>query len=79
MVLTENRSVTKREINDLMRQRYWADQGPAPIAFFCECDNPGCYRPVWLTAIAYDAARLDPTWLAFAEGHPLADPIGRAA
>ncbi len=78
MLLIESPSAKKREINNLMRQRFWADQGPTPIAFFCECDDAGCYRPVWLTVAAYDVVRLDPSWVALAEGHPVGG-VGQAA
>ena len=78
MLLIESPSAKKREINDLMRRRFWADQGTTAIAFFCECDDAGCCRPVWLTLTAYDAARIDPRWVALAEGHPV-DTIGQAA
>lgn len=35
-----------------------------PIAFFCECDDPTCYRPVWLTSAEYEWKRAESPALA---------------
>jgi hypothetical protein len=51
-----------------MRERLAFDN-PDPIAFYCECDNPRCFKAVWLTATEYDHARSDPTWEAVVEQH----------
>lgn len=56
-----------RQVNDLMRAGL-RNRGPAePIAFFCECDDPACYRAVWLTLGEYDALRADPRVTLLAE------------
>jgi hypothetical protein len=39
------------------------------IAFFCECQTPSCYAPVWLSAADFDTAvARDTGWLLLA-GH----------
>ena len=63
-----------RRVNDLIWESL--DQGGRadPVAFFCECAQEGCYRPVWLTPVEYDQSRRRPDWLALAPGHTEAAP-----
>ena len=59
MAITTDRP-TKRELNDWMRDTLsYADQA----AFFCECADPTCFKPVWLTSSDYETARADPSTL----------------
>jgi hypothetical protein len=40
-----------------------------PIAFFCECRDPTCYAPVWMSAAAFDAEVTGSTTWLLSEGH----------
>ncbi len=42
--------------NDRLRERSY-EFSDEPIVFFCECGDPHCFRPVWLTADEFDRAR----------------------
>jgi hypothetical protein len=64
MMTTEPASY-KRDANRRMRERLSIAGVDVPIAFFCECDDPVCYRTVWLTWSEYEwAGRLSPRVLA---------------
>jgi hypothetical protein len=52
---TSSSGLTAR-VNDRVRERSYADSDE-PISFFCECGEH-CFRTVWLTADAFDLARL---------------------
>ena len=43
----------KRDANRRMPERLRIAGVDEPIAFFCECDDPACYRAVWLTWSEY--------------------------
>ena len=51
---TDESPVMRRQVNDLMRWGLDARDPSEPIAFFCECEQDDCYRPVWLTTSEYD-------------------------
>jgi hypothetical protein len=59
----------KRQINDVIREALDHFREDEPIAFLCECRNESCCQTVWLTAPAYDQARVEPEWLALVPGH----------
>ena len=40
-----------------------------PVAFFCECQNQGCYAAVWMSLSAFDAAATRNTSWLLREGH----------
>jgi hypothetical protein len=54
-------------VNSNVRQRSEALAGSEAIAFFCECQSPSCYAPVWLTAAEFDEQFAD-GWLLL-DGH----------
>jgi hypothetical protein len=58
-----------RRVNDLMREGLRRRVSDDPIAFFCECDDPDCFQPVWLTGGEYDLRRADPATIFLAEVH----------
>ena len=58
-----------RRVNELICQSLANGGREDPVAFFCECEDPGCYRPVWLTPAEYEEARTDSGWAALAYGH----------
>ena len=61
-----------RIVNELVREAP-NDEGRAePVAFFCECSDPGCYRPVWLTIVEYELVRDHPDRVALASEHEVA-------
>ena len=60
---------TMRRVNELISNSLVNGGRDEPVAFFCECDDPDCYRPVWLAPAVYQSARSDPQWVALAEGH----------
>ena len=39
------------------------------VAFFCECQNQGCYAAVWMSVSAFDAAVTRNTSWLLSEGH----------
>jgi hypothetical protein len=56
-------------VNSNLRQRSEAVDTSESIAFFCECQTPTCYAPVWLSAADFDTAvARDAGWLLLA-GH----------
>ena len=58
-----------RSVNSNLRQRSDAVAGDAPVAFFCECRDQGCYTPIWMSPEAFDATLAErPGWLLH-EGH----------
>lgn len=52
-------SRTLRRVNEMIRESLAAGGYPDRIAFFCECADPSCYQPVWLTVAGYERARAD--------------------
>lgn len=56
-----------RRANDMIWESLGLGGRREPVAFFCECSDPACYRAVWLTPDEYEAARQEPGWA------PLAD------
>lgn len=68
-VVTEvrNRRVM-RHVNALIWESLAAGGYPEELAF-CECGEPGCYRPVWLTVTDYERACADPDRGIVATGH----------
>jgi hypothetical protein len=63
---------TLRRVNELIRESLAVGGYPDRIAFFCECADPGCYQPVWLTVAGYERARADGRVL-HAPGHVASD------
>lgn len=57
---------TMRRVNDLIWESLDHGGRADPVAFFCECPQEGCYRPVWLTPVEYEQRRHQPDWLAVA-------------
>ena len=70
--------VTKRQVNDVIREALHDFRDDEPIAFFCECGDERCYQVVWLTGPGYDQARAAPEWLALVPGHLAADDRAKA-
>jgi len=60
---------TMQRVNDLIWESLDRGGRADPVAFFCECAQEGCYRPVWLTLIEYEQSRRQPDWLALAPSH----------
>jgi hypothetical protein len=58
-----------RSVNRNLRERSETRSDDEPIPFFCECANPACYSPIWMSAAAFDAKVTDqPGWLLH-DGH----------
>ena len=58
-----------RSVNTNLRQRSEMLAGNEPIAFFCECANPSCYSPLWMSVTVFDERLADqPGWVLH-EGH----------
>jgi hypothetical protein len=70
--------VTKRQVNDVIREALRDFRDDEPLAFFCECRDGRCSQVVWLTGPAYDQARAAPAWLALVPGHLAADDGAKA-
>ncbi len=47
----------KRRANHYMRHGLERLDPDEAIPFFCECDDPDCFAPAWLTRQAYDRLR----------------------
>lgn len=62
-------SSTMRRVNDLIWQSLDEGGRTEPVAFFCECAQEGCYRPVWLTPAAYEESRRRPDGAVVAPNH----------
>jgi hypothetical protein len=60
---------TMRRVNDLIWESLDHGGHTEPVAFFCECAQEGCYRPVWLTPVEYEQCRRHSNWLAVSPGH----------
>lgn len=60
---------TMRRVNDLIWESLDHGGHSEPVAFFCECAQEGCYRPVWLTPVEYGQGRRRPDWLALSPSH----------
>lgn len=56
MVMAVEISDRLARANDRMRESSYP-LSDEPVPFFCECDDPHCYRPVWLTADEFDRGR----------------------
>lgn len=54
----------KRAVNTALAELLEITDAGEPIAFFCECDDPDCYRPVWLSRTEYERRRVDAPALA---------------
>lgn len=65
-----------RRVNDLICESLDDGAQAEPVAFFCECSDDACYRPVWLAPDAYRRSRREPYWTALAAGH-LAVPVAQ--
>lgn len=63
------RPTTIRGVNDLIWESLDHGGHTDPVAFFCECAQEGCYRPVWLTLVEYEENRRRPGWVALAVSH----------
>lgn len=62
-----------RRVNELICESLVNGGRAEPVAFFCECADPGCYRAVWLTPAEYEEAKTDRGWAALAYGHVAPD------
>jgi hypothetical protein len=62
-------TATMRRVNDLIWESLDHGGHADPVAFFCECAQEGCYRPVWLTPVEYEQCRRHSNWLAVSPGH----------
>lgn len=60
---------TMRRVNDLIWEGLHEGGRTEPVAFFCECAQEGCYRPVWMTPLEYEQSRPRPDWAAVAPSH----------
>lgn len=58
-----------RSANESLRTGTTALGPSEQIAFLCECHNPSCYRAVWMSSSAFDAAAADDVTWVLAEGH----------
>ena len=67
----------KRATNSRLGELLQIADVDRPIAFFCECDDPTCYQPVWLTLAEYGWKR--PRSLLVAGSHTSGDTLLRAA
>jgi hypothetical protein len=47
----------KRRVNVLMHESLREHMHDAPIAFFCECDSPDCFKSVSLSVTEYQQRR----------------------
>ena len=68
-----------RTLNELVWEDLSSDGLAEPVAFFCECSDPHCFRPVWLTPTEYEQARSAPEWVATAPEHEAAAGLVRIA
>lgn len=58
-----------RSVNGNLRERSEAFDPSERIAFFCECQNVACYRPMWMSVAAFDAmVAAEAGWLLL-DGH----------
>ena len=57
-----------RRINDMIFESL-SPGGPRPTAFFCECQDVACFKPVWLPLDDYAQLRVDPSWVSLADQH----------
>ena len=76
--MSEEVTVTKRQVNEVIREALRDFPDAELIAFFCECGKERCYQTVWLTGPAYDEARAAPEWLALVHGHRAAEDLASA-
>lgn len=60
---------TMRRVNDLIWESLDRGGRTDPVAFFCECAQEGCYRPVWLAPVDYEQNRRQADWIAVAASH----------
>jgi hypothetical protein len=58
-----------RRVNELISESLVNGGRAEPVAFFCECVDPSCYRTVWLTPAAFEEEERDPEWRAVASEH----------
>jgi hypothetical protein len=58
-----------RRVNDLIWESLVRGGYAEPVAFFCECGDEGCCRPVWLMPAEYERRRLERGWLALLPEH----------
>jgi len=70
---------TMRGVNEMIWETLARGDRHAVVAFFCECESPGCYQPVWLTLETYEQSRRDPAWTALADIHRPARPAAEPA
>ena len=61
-----------RQVNELMREGRRDQTEQERIPFFCECERPDCYEPVWLTSDMYDERRSERPQPLILPGHELA-------
>lgn len=58
-----------RSVNSSLRERSEAFDSSERIAFFCECQNVGCYLPMWMSVNAFDTmVAAEAGWLLL-DGH----------
>jgi hypothetical protein len=70
---TRRESSLMHTVNSNLRERSEAEDHSESIAFFCECQSPSCYAPVWLSVNDFDlTAAADTGWLLIAGHQPSA-------
>lgn len=70
---TRRESSLMHTVNSNLRQRSEAVDASESIPFFCECQTPNCYAPVWLSLADFDdAVARDAGWLLLAGHFPSA-------
>lgn len=65
----ERSTGTMRRVNDLIWKSLDRGGYAQPVAFFCECGQEGCTRPVWLALEEYERRRLERSWRALLPEH----------
>lgn len=77
MTETLVRPVNKmRRVNAFISESLVVGGREEPVAFFCECGDPDCYRAVWLSPARYAEEARDPRWSVAAPEHA---PVGVSA
>jgi len=69
--VTRRESSVIRSVNSNLRERLQPPGSSERIAFFCECQSPGCYMPLWMSVKAFDAmVAVEAGWLLLEGHHP---------
>lgn len=68
-----------RHVNVLVWEGLAGRGRTEPIAFFCECGEPGCDRPAWLTLLEFERVRETPGRVVTAPEHEATAGLVRVA